>query len=295
MQRLSQLILNLDRRVIYAIVVLCAAGPIFFPLGLKFTPTEEVRRCYDDIQQLAPGAVVVIGCDYGPDSAAETQPMCIALLHQCFKQKLRPILVALTPAGDVMAQKALDEVRAAKDPTGKDIYPALVAGKDYSLLGYQAGTSAVVIALTSSFTRTYPHDKEGNATASQPIYQDVRKLGDVKYIVDIAAVAMPEQWLIYGAARVNVPMSTACTAVSAAQYYPYYHSGQFRGLIGGMKGSAEYEILADVAGVTGKIPNATKGMDSQSMVHIFLVLAIIVVNIFYFLDRRAQRAAGRSH
>ncbi len=292
MQRLGQFILNLDRRAIYAIIVICVAGPIFFPLGLKFTPTEEVKRCFDDVKNLAPGAVVLISCDYGPDSAAETQPMCIALLHQCFQQKLRPILVALTPAGDVMAQKALTEVRTATDKAGQPLYAALTGGKDYSLLGYQAGSGAVVIALTSSFTKTFPHDKEGNATAGQPIYQDIRKLADVKYIVDIAAVAMPEQWLIYGAARVNVPMSTSCTAVSAAQYYPYYHTGQFRGLIGGMKGSAEYEILADVAGITGKIPNATKGMDSQSMVHIFLVLAIIVVNFFYFFDRRAAQAGG---
>jgi hypothetical protein len=292
MQQLSKFVLNLDRRIIYACIVLCVLGPMFFPLGLKFTPTPEVQKCFDDVNKLAPGSVILISCDYGPDSAPECQPMCIALLHQCFQRKLRPILVALTPAGDVMAQKALTDVLSTES-NGQPTYPGLTPGKDYSVLGYQAGTSAVIIALTSSFTRTYPNDKEGKPTAGQPIYQDVRKLSDVKYIVDIAAVAMPEQWLIYGAARENVKMSTCCTAVSAAQYYPYYHAGQFRGLIGGMKGSAEYEILADVAGITGKIPNATKGMDSQSLVHVFLVMAIVLVNIFYFAERQREAAAGR--
>jgi hypothetical protein len=285
-------ILNLDRRIIYALVCLCVLFPMLKPLGLKFTPTPEVRKCFDDLERLAPGSAVVVSCDYGPDSAAEVQPMCIAVLHQCFQRKLRPILVALTPAGDVMAQKALDRVLQSTGPDKQPLYSGLVSGKDYSVLGYQAGSGAVVIALTSSFTSTYPDDRDHHPTASQPLFQDVRKLSDVKYIVDIAAVAMPEQWLIYGAARVNVPMSTSCTAVSAAQYYPYYHAGQFRGLIGGMKGSAEYEILTKLRELTGEVPDATKGMDSQSMVHVFLVLAIVVVNLFYFLERRG--AAGRA-
>jgi hypothetical protein len=295
MERLSQFVLNADRRIIYAVIALCVIGPLLFPLGLPFTPTTEVKKCFEDIEKLPPGSAIVIGTDYGPDSAPETQPMLVALLHQCFQKKLRPILIALTPAGDQMAQLGLKDVLATEDPqTKQPVYQGLENGKDYSLLGYQSGTQAIILALTSSFTKTYPNDKDGNPTANQPIFQDIRKLSDVKYIVDIAAVAMPEVWLVYGSARVGVPMSTSCTAVSAAQYYPYYHAGQFHGLIGGMKGSAEYEKLVGVATITGKIPNATKGMDSQSLVHIFLVLTIIVVNLVYLLDRRRQRAGGRA-
>jgi hypothetical protein len=294
MQRIGQYILKLDRRIIYVLVVLCVLLPIFFPLGLPFSVTPEVQVCYDDVKKLKAGEAILISCDYGPDSFPECQPMLVALLHQCFKQKLRPILVALTPTGDVMAQKGLEQVLGSVDgQTNQPVYPDLVAGRDYVLLGYQAGSNAIIIALTTSFTNTYKKDKDDQATADLEIFRDVRKLGDVKYIVDIAAVALPEQWLIFGAGKENIPMSVCCTAVSAAQYYPYYHAGQFRGLIGGMKGSAEYEKLVDVAGITGEIPNATKGMDSQSLVHVFIVLAIVVVNIFYFFERRREAAQGR--
>jgi hypothetical protein len=83
--------------------------------------------------------------------------------------------------------------------------------------------------------------------------------------------------------------------VSATQYYPYLQARQITGLANGMKGSAEYErLLRDHYGDL-KLPagDAMKGMDSQSLVHVFLVLAIILANIAYFSTRNkpARRAA----
>jgi hypothetical protein len=106
-------------------------------------------------------------------------------------------------------------------------------------------------------------------------------------------VGYPEFWVPYAAERENVPLSVSCTAVSAAQYYPYYRAGQFRGLVGGMKGAAEYEELVGMEQILGRTPDATKGMDAQTAVHVFIVLAIIVANFFYFLERRWLAAEGR--
>jgi hypothetical protein len=59
-----------------------------------------------------------------------------------------------------------------------------------------------------------------------------------------------------------------------------------------MKGSAEYEVLLRQKYPALNLPpgDAMKGMDSQSLVHIFLVLAIIVANIAYFATRGSQPA-----
>ena len=87
------------------------------------------------------------------------------------------------------------------------------------------------------------------------------------------------------------------TAVSAAQYYPYFLAGQFHGLVNGMKGASEYEKLLDdtYAGGSGAlVGTATSGMDAQSSVHIFIVIAIILANIALFSERRLSPIGRRA-
>jgi hypothetical protein len=295
MRNVVTAILNVDRRIIYAIVLLCVALPLLFPLKIKFSPTREVRDAYDDIQALEPGSVVLISCDYGPASMPETHPMFIALLHQCFRLKLRPIILTLVPDGPGLALHGLQGVLEARDAQGNKLYPELHSGVDYSYLGYKPGGSAVMLGIGQSFTATFPQDYAGNPTRPQPLFKEVQALGDVAYIFDIASVGYPEVWLPYAAAREKKPMSVSCTAVSVAQYYPYYASRQFRGLIGGMKGTAEYELLTGTEQVLRRVPDATRGMDAQSLVHIFIVLSIVFANILLLIDRRyklADRRAG---
>lgn len=294
MRKFGQTILALDRRVIYTIVLLLVMLPMIWPLGLPISPTAEVRSAYNDIQNLEPGSAVLISCDYGPSSMPETHPMYIALLHQCFRRHLRPIIITLVPSGPGLASRGLRDVLQFTDAEGKQPYAGLVNGQDYAFLGYKPGGTAVMLGMGQSFTATFPTDYSGNPTQAMPLFREISALGDCSYIFDIAAVGYPELWVPYGSTRERVPMSVCCTAVSAAQYYPYLTAGQFRGLVGGMRGSAEYEKLVGMKEILGHIPDATRGMDSQSTVHIFLVLAIVVVNIFYFMENRAQRKEARS-
>jgi hypothetical protein len=66
----------------------------------------------------------------------------------------------------------------------------------------------------------------------------------------------------------------------ATDYYPYLSSGQLLGLIGGMKGAAEYERLMSISG------DARRGMDAQSMVHVIIVLLVVLGNVALFASRR---------
>lgn len=293
MRKFGLAILNLDRRVIYTIVLLCVMLPLIWPMELPFSPTAEVRSAFDDIEELERGSAVLISCDYGPSSMPETHPLYLALLHQCFRRELRPIILTLVPSGPGLASRGLRDVLQHTDPDGSQPYAGLVEGEDYAFLGYKPGGTAVMLGLGQSFTATFPEDYDGDPTAAMPLFREIGALGDCSYLFDIASVGYPEFWVPYAAERERIPMSVACTAVSAAQYYPYLTAGQFQGLIGGMRGSAEYEKLVGMEQILGRIPDATRGMDSQSTVHIFIVLAIIIVNIFYFLENRAQRKEVR--
>lgn len=291
MGNLASIILNLDRRIIYTIVLLCVAIPLIKPFGLPFTVTNEVRDGYDLIESLSPGDTLVISADYGPSAEAETHPMYVALLHQCFRNGLRPIILTLIPDGPGLANRGLEDVLAYKVPGTEDTpYTDLVAGKDYVFLGYKAGNQAVMLGIGQGFTGTFPNDYNGNDTSKMQIFRDSPALADTKAVFDIASVGLPEFWIPYGTQRAGIPFIVSCTAVSAPQYYPYYTAHQATGLIGGMKGAAEYEKLMNVVEIYGVDGPATKGLDAQSAVHVFIVLAIIIANFFYFMQRR--RPAG---
>ena len=81
-------------------------------------------------------------------------------------------------------------------------------------------------------------------------------------------------------------MGCGTTAVSAPKYYAFVDAGQFVGLLGGMKGAAEYELLV------GKSGKAVKGMGAQSLVHLLIIGLVIVGNIGYFVSRRKKREAA---
>lgn len=288
--RFTQMILNLDRRFIYVAIFLCVLIPMLAPIGFQVKVTPEVQKGFDLIQGLPAGSPVLISVDFGPSAIPENYPVLVSVLHQCFRKKLRPILLSLIPDGRGMATKGLNEVLTAKGPDGELLYPDLQSGRDFSFLGYKSGNQAVMVGVGQSFSATFPTDSEGNATASQTLFQQVRSLKDIKVLVNTASVGMPETWLPYGAAKFGIPMVVSCTAVSTVQYYPYYGSGQFVGLLGGMKGAAEYEKLVDLAGITGKPGKATAGMDAQAVSHLFIVLAIVLANICFFIERRRAAA-----
>ncbi|MFQ6003090.1 MAG: hypothetical protein ACE5KJ_05025, partial [Candidatus Zixiibacteriota bacterium] len=63
-------------------------------------------------------------------------------------------------------------------------------------------------------------------------------------------------------------------------FYPFLASGQIVGLLGGLKGAAEYEILIQKPGM------GQRGMDAQSVSHLVIILLVILGNTSYFLRRK---------
>jgi len=76
--------------------------------------------------------------------------------------------------------------------------------------------------------------------------------------------------------------------VSAADAYPYLQSGQLSGLLAGMKGGAEYEVLIQKAGYSKAYMPAVAAMDSQSLAHVVILVLVIVGNLAFFVTRRRR-------
>jgi hypothetical protein len=103
----------------------------------------------------------------------------------------------------------------------------------------------------------------------------------VQYAVSLAAGSPGiETWYVYGKDKYKFELGGGCTAVAAPGIYPLLQTGQINGLIGGLRGAAEYETLLERKG------KATSGMDAQSATHFMIILLILACNLFYFVTRR---------
>jgi hypothetical protein len=280
-------ILDLDRRIIYAIVFFLVLIPLIKPLKLPVEQTESVEKAWQMVEDLNAGEALLISVDFGPSTAPECLPVYVSLLHQCFRKGIHPIIVSLVPDGRGMAIRGLNMVRDARNAGGELLYPNIVDGQDYAFLGYKAGTLGPIIGMGQSFAATFPRDGSNRPIGELPLMGRIRKMGDCGALFTVAAVATPDYYLPYGSERYHVPMAVSCTAVSAAQYSPYYIAGQFKGLVNGMKGAAEYEQFVGLEQIIGAPGDATKGMDAQTMVHVFIVLAILLANLALYFERKA--------
>ena len=63
------------------------------------------------------------------------------------------------------------------------------------------------------------------------------------------------------------------TAISQPGYGPYLQTNQLKGLIGGMKGAAEYESLIKQPG------KGTSGIDALNLAHLLVLILILTSNI----------------
>jgi hypothetical protein len=285
-------LLNLDRRWLFLLVLVSVATPIILPIGLPVTTTGSTRAAFEFIEALRPGDVVWLSFDYGPSSAPENDPMAEGFLRQCFSKKLRVIVTALYPLGGLgLANNSLARVTAE--------FPHLKYGEDYVNLGYKDGAAAVMRSLGGDIVSSFPTDVNGKPIGEFPMMRGVHSIRDVKVVFTAATGLIGEYWITQMHPQSGTPVIIGPTAVSAPKYYAFLNAGQIVGMVGGMKGAAEYEkLLAEgypdlerfYKGT--RMFTATKGMDGQTVIHTVILLFIFVGNMAYMRRRATQRKTG---
>ena len=141
-----------------------------------------------------------------------------------------------------------------------------------------------MVSMGTSIPKTFPNDIHGAKVEDIPIMEGVKNFDDVAMLVNISG-GLPgtKEWVLQVQSRYHVKLGSGCTAVVAPEFYPYVQSGQLVGLLGGMKGAAEYEKLVKKPGT------AQRGMDAQSVSHIIVFLFILIGNIAYFSTRGMKK------
>ena len=270
--------LHIDRRYIFILVALGVIIPLVWPLGLAVTTSPPVENVYNAVEELAPGTPVLVSVDYDPSTQPELSPMTIAVLRHCFARDLPVIITVLHPGGPGLALEISDRI-------SKEV--GAVYGEDYVFLGYKVGSSAVILSIGQDFHVSFPADYFNTPIDEIPLMKKVKNYNDIGLVITMSGSTYPDAWVAFAHERYGQKLAAGVTAVMAADYYPYLQTGQLVGLIGGLKGAAEYEKLID------RPDDGLKGMDAQTIVHLFVVLMILLGNIaFLFVQRAKKREAA---
>jgi len=265
---------TLDRRIIFLLIGLCVIIPLLLNLRIPFTTTKPVEDLYSTIDKLPPDSIVYLACDYDPGSMPELYPMTLAILRHLFSRGVRVISGSLWAPGPPLIERAFRIV-------GEEEYHKKY-GVDFVNLGFKEGREIVMVSMGNSIPGTFPTDYYGTPISDIPLMKGVQNFSQIQMIVSISAgYPGTKEWVQQVQSRFQVVMGAGCTAVSAPEYYPYYQSGQLIGLLGGMKGAAEYEQLVKSPGL------GVSGMVAQSTVHLLIILFILFGNIvFLWMKKR---------
>jgi hypothetical protein len=124
--------------------------------------------------------------------------------------------------------------------------------------------------------------------------RNIKSVQDMDLILNVSAgYPGTKEWVQYAAAPFpdTIRLAGGCTGVQAPLLYPYIPN-QLIGLLGAIKGAAEYE-----AALVAKYPKwsetryneALRRMAPQLWGHVLILALIVAGNVIYFATRRRER------
>lgn len=276
--RWTERLQRIDRRIIFSFVFVAVVFPFYAawpPVRIKVS--REVMDAYRVIDAIPPnGRPLLLSFDYDPASAAELSPMAEAVLRHCFSKDIRVLAISLqyTGQGAGIATELLPRIASE---FGKQ------RNLDWAFLGFQPNAAVAMLQMGESFSRTFPRDYYGTPIEEIPLMSGIQNYEQIPAVLSLASTAVGEYWAVYAGSRYRLVVLTGITAVYTADMQPFYQSGQVSGILGGLKGAAEYEQQVS------RVGDGTAGMRSQKLVHYLIIAFVMIGNAAHLWARRAGR------
>lgn len=279
-----QYLANLDRRWIFLTVFLAVGITILAQVRFPEVPSPMVRDVYRIIEDLPDGSNVLMAFDYDPASEGELQPMASAFTRHCAKKKHNLYFMTLWPQGVPMIQRSIGILN--------DEFEDYEYGKNYVNLGFRTGQEGVIKLVTTDLKRIYANDVSGKDLDQIPMTKNLKNIQKMDLIINVSAgTPGAKEWVQYVATPYSIKMVAGTTGVGAPSLYPYIPK-QLTGLLGAIKGAAEYEqALAEGypdLKDNDKAQEAKRRMGPQLVAHLLLLSLIILGNVIHFSQKRQE-------
>jgi hypothetical protein len=328
-QKLQQL----DRRWIYLILAIAIILPLIFPFNSTTYTTRYTEDVYKMIDSFAPtypegitdqeratiaqnhDRAVLLVFSFDASTMPELYPMVLALLRHCFERDVKVFTLTFFPTAAPIIDLAINTV--------KESYSDIRSGVHYANFGYKVISLylPIVLQMGEDVADAIDIDAEGRKISSLPIMTNIKNYNEMNLVIELSGSSAGGYFITYARPRFGVNVAVGVTAVMAADEYPYLQTGQFIGMLAGLKGAAEYEKLVDVFATQQRefsketlrqiirdkqeptitdderLPYAFRqariGMNAQSIAHILIIVFILIGNIGYFIQKYMQKKENK--
>ena len=287
--KVHDLISRIDRRIIYLLLFVVVTLPLLFPSVRSVRVMPPVRKLYYAIDSVPEDKALIIDFDYDPQTLPELEPMGFAVLRHAFTKRIKVLALSLYVQPLGLAQNALTSVTEEFNSTAQSNADSIIYGRDYVFLGWQPPPLIPILGMGESIVNVYKNDYYGNRTDTLPIMKEIKNYSDIGLLVSLSSGDPPKWWIEYAQNRFGIKVGAGITAVSASEFYPYLQTGQFSGLMVGMKGAAEYEEQIEKELKIRARRKASESLPSLTYAHLVIMLFIVIGNTGYFISRRTNR------
>jgi len=274
---------EVERRIIFLFIGISTTLPLLFNITFSEKPTRVVENVYDRLEELPAGSKVLISFDYGPSMAPEIDPMADAFIRHSLTRGHKLYVMALWATGQSLASTAVDSIIIKE-------FPDKIWGEDYINIGFKAGGIGVLKVILTDFRKMYLTDVNGTDLDSVSIFDNVRSLKDMDLLISIGG-GYPgvKEWVLFAGSPGGIPTAGGCAAVSAPNLYPYYPK-QVIGLLGGIKGAAEYEslLMKNYPQFSDMPTPGIKMMGPQTLAHLVVIAFIVIGNLSFFFGKKRK-------
>ncbi|MDZ4829618.1 MAG: hypothetical protein SGJ09_05390 [Phycisphaerae bacterium] len=276
-----------DRRIVFLLMGLAVAIPLLAQISFPEVAGQHARATFDAIDSLPSGSKLLFSFDYDPASEGELKPMAEALVYHAASKGHKLYFMSLWPAGAAKAKETINHILKAH-------FPSYVYGTDYMQLGFKAGNETVIKLIVTDLAKPFPNDELGTPLAKIPMMAGVDDIRAMDLAVVISAGDPgSKQWAqYYVAAYPSEKLVTGTTGVQSVSLYPYIPQ-QIVGMLGAIKGAAEYETLVNEKyplqtsrGPEKFLVEGQRRMAPQLTAHLLMVALIILGNVVQFARKR---------
>jgi hypothetical protein len=263
---------DIDRRVFYWILFIALMVPFLRPIGFPITISPNTQDLYDGVtgDEVDEGEVWILNFGYGVSAWSECHPAVTVCTKALLREGAKIIITGTHTDYELTYNKLLQTVPDFADK---------VYGEDYVLLGYMTGGESVVAQLASDLESVFPQDHFQTPYGDIPMLAEIVDHSDIDGVLtsdtgDYGGHFMTQMQSAYGTKLAEIGI-----AMNGSTDLPRWQAGNFFGVSVGSRGGAELEQLI------GELGEATTAMDSISVSHLLLVLAIILGNIGTIMER----------
>jgi len=254
---------ELNRRLIFILLLIVIELPILMPLGTPIQITEPTRKFYEYVKNIPDDSVVLFDTDFGVMSWPPHGPMATVVLTHLFQKNIKVVIVSFGIEGPIITDKIL----ATLDLSDKEY------GIDYVHIGYIPGWESGMGAFAQN-THISQVDSYGASLDTLPLMDEVNSIEDFYCVAWDSATSMDpyfRQW--------PIPQLGCSESGGVPQILPYYNTGALVAYLNGILGASEYETLQQQPGF------GTAQMDAISTSHMFGILLLIITNYKFLKEK----------